>query len=153
MFGGGLIQFAESAFDIDTRNVVALLATGVHVEKCGRLIIAPEPVTGVATHIALLDSLRWGSKSDELAAGGEIVNYSGGTLIIRGCWFGTGTPELTQYSFCYSTTQPEGVLIFEDCRVPAANDTGFFPGGPPTSVRGTLLYIANSDTPVPMPTT
>jgi hypothetical protein len=49
------------------------------------------------------------------------------------------------------TTQPEGHFIFEDCRVRAANEYGHFTGLPPDIVRGTLLYVATSDVPVPMP--
>jgi hypothetical protein len=61
MFGGALVQFAESVFDIDTRNGVALIASGVHVEKCARLLVAPEPETpAITTHITILDGVRWG---------------------------------------------------------------------------------------------
>jgi hypothetical protein len=88
---------------------------------------AGTPDKGVTTHVAVLDALRWGSKADELAAAGEIVDYSGGTLIIRGCWFGTGTPDLTEYTFRYGTTQPEGDFIFEDCRVRRSMTPGSFP--------------------------
>lgn len=35
MFSGAFIQFEESAVRIDTRRGVAVLASGVHVEKCG----------------------------------------------------------------------------------------------------------------------
>jgi hypothetical protein len=42
-----------------------------------RLITAPPPENGVTTHVADLDGLRWGSIVDELAADGEIINYSG----------------------------------------------------------------------------
>jgi hypothetical protein len=61
-----------------------------------------------------------------------------------------GTPNLAQYTFNYSSTQPECVFIFEDCRVQAANQYGHFTGLPPSPVRGTLLRVGASDVPVPM---
>jgi hypothetical protein len=92
------VQFAESVFDIDTRNGVALIASGVHVEKCARLLVAPEPETpAITTHITILDGVRWGSDATEIPDNGEIIDYSGGTLIVRGCWFWTGTPSETAY--------------------------------------------------------
>jgi hypothetical protein len=157
MFGGGVIQFSESAFDIDTRNGVALVASGVHVEQCGRLIRAPEPdPSEINTHTAILDGIRWGSAATVIPPSGEIIDYSGGTLIVRGCWFGTRTPKETVYRFKYTTTQsigdlPIGDFIFEDCRVRAVNDTGHWPGLAPNSVRGSLLYAGTSPQPVPMP--
>ena len=151
MVGGALMQFTESAFDIDTRNGVALMASGVHLEKCGRLITAPEPhAPGITTHTAILDGLRWGSDVSEVPADGEIIDYSGGTLILRGCWFGTGTPNKTVYKFRYRTTQPIGDFVFEDCRVRASNSTGHWPGLSPNSVRGTLLYVGTQNTPQPI---
>jgi hypothetical protein len=152
MFGGALVQFAESVFDIDTRNGVALIASGVHVEKCARLLVAPEPETpAITTHITILDGVRWGSDATEIPDNGEIIDYSGGTLIVRGCWFWTGTPSETAYRFRYTTTQADGDFIFEDCRVRAANPTGHWPGLPPDSVRGTLLYVGASRQPAPIP--
>jgi hypothetical protein len=152
VFGGALIQFAESAFAIDTRNGVALAAYGVHVENCGRLITAPRPSpSDITTHTVVLDALRWGSPSGEVAADGEIIAYSGGTLVVRGCWFGTGTPGQTVYQFRYDTTQSIGDFVFEDCRVRASNATGHWPGRPPRSVAGSLLYVATSSEPRPMP--
>lgn len=82
---------------------------------------------------------------------GEIVDYSGGTLIVRGCWFWTGTPKETEYRFRYTTTQYTGDFSFEDCRVRAANPSGHWPGLAPNSVRGTLLYVRTSPEPQPMP--
>jgi hypothetical protein len=152
MVGGALIQFTESAFDIDTRNGVALTASGVHLEKCGRLISAPAPdAPGITTHITILDGLRWGSDVSEIPPNGEIINYSGGTLVVRGCWFWTGTPNATVYKFRYGTTQPIGDFIFEDCRVRASNSHGHWPGLAPNSVRGSLLYAGPADEPEPMP--
>ena len=152
MVGGGLLQFGKAAFYIDTRNGVALLASGVHLEKCGRLIYAPSPEPpAVTTHVAILDGLRWGSDVSQVPANGEIIDYSGGTLIVRGCWFGTGTPNQTVYRFRYSTTQPIGDFLFEDCRVRASNASGHWPGMLPNSVQGTLLYVGASNTPQPMP--
>jgi hypothetical protein len=154
MFGGSLNQFAESAFDLDTRNGVALVASGVHMEKCHRLITAPAPTPpGVTTHVAILDGLRWGSDASEIPADGEIVDYSGGTLLVRGCWFWTGTPNKTEYRFRYGTTQTLGDFIFEDCRVRARNKFGHWPGLPPNSVRGSLLYAGALNKPIPMPAT
>jgi len=150
--GGALIQFTESAFDIDTRNGVAVMASGVHLEKCGRLISAPEPDTpGITTHITILDGLRWGSDVSEIPPNGEIIDYSGGTLVVRGCWFWTGTPNATVYKFRYGTTQPIGDFVFEDCRVRASNAAGHWPGLAPNSVRGSLLYVGLADEPEPMP--
>jgi hypothetical protein len=152
IFGGGLVQFTESVFDVDTRNGVALIASGVHIEKCARLLVAPEPEPpAVTTHVTIIDGVRWGSDVAEIPESGEIIDYSGGTLIVRGCWFGTGTPRETSYRFRYTTTQAAGDFIFEDCRVRAANPTGHWPGLPPTSVRGTLLYLGASRQPQPIP--
>jgi hypothetical protein len=152
VFGGSVNQFTDSAFDIDTRNGVALLASGVYLEKCRRLLTAPAPTPPrVTTHVTILDGLRWGSDASEIPASGEIVDYSGGTLIVRGCWFWTGTPSKTKYRFRYSTTQTLGDFVFEDCRVRAANKTGHWPGLPPRSVRGSLLHAGPLDQPIPMP--
>jgi hypothetical protein len=151
MVGGALMQFTESALDVDTRNGVALVACGVHLEKCRRLITAPSPdAPAVTTHIAILDGLRWGSDVSQIPANGEIIDYSGGTLIVRGCWFGTGTPNQTEYRFRYSTTQSIGDFVFEDCRVRASNATGHWPGLLPNSVRGSLLYVGTDNSPEPM---
>lgn len=154
MFGGSLNQFKESAFDIDTRNGVALVASGVYLEKCRRLLTAPAPIRpAVTTHVAILDGLRWGSAAADLPADGEIIHYSGGTLIVRGCWFWTSTPNETEYRFRYSTTQTHGDFVFEDCRVRAKNEDGHWPGEPPNSVRGSLLHAGPPNQPVPMPPT
>ena len=154
MFGGSLIQFTEVAFDIDTPRGVALLATGVHLEKCRRLITArPPEAPEVTTHVAILDGLRWGSDASEIPANGEIIDYSGGTLIVRGCWFGTGTPNETEYKFRYGTTQTIGDFVFEDCRVRASNAYGHWPDLPPRSVLGSLLHVGPLNQPVPMPPT
>jgi len=151
VFGGTLIQFRESAFAIDTRAGVALTAYGVHVEKCGRLLTAPSPAPPeITTHIVILDGLRWGPPG-EVAADGEIIAYSGGTLVVRGCWFGTGTPKETVYRFRYDTTQSIGDFVFEDCRVRASNASGHWPARPPRSVAGSLLYVGTSREPQPMP--
>jgi hypothetical protein len=152
MFGGAFVQFTETVFDVDTRNGVALIASGVHVEKCARLLVAPPPdAPAITTHITILDGVRWGSDVTEIPESGEIIDYSGGTLIVRGCWFWTGTPKQTSYKFRYTTTQAAGDFIFEDCRVRAANPAGHWPGLPPNSVRGTLLYVGASTQPQPMP--
>jgi hypothetical protein len=152
MVGGSLIQFAQSAFAIDTRNGVALAAYGVHVEECARLITASGPASSeITTHVVVLHALRWGSPSGEVAPDGEIIRYSGGTLVVRDCWFGTGTPEKTVYKFWYDTTQSIGDFVFEDCRVRASNATGHWPARPPRSVAGSLLYVGSSQDPQPMP--
>jgi hypothetical protein len=101
--------------------------------------------------VTILDGLRWGSDASEIPASGEIVDYSGGTLIVRGCWFWTGTPSKTKYRFRYSTTQTLGDFVFEDCRVRATNKTGHWPGLPPRSVRGSLLHAGPLGKPIPMP--
>ena len=153
MFGGAITQFTETAFDVDTRNGVPLVASGVHIEKCRRLIVAPEPdASEVTTHVTILDGIRWGSDANEIPDNGEIVDYSGGTLILRGCWFWTGTPGQTVYKFRYTTTQSMGDFTFEDCRVRAINATDHWPGRSPNSLRGSLLYIGGSNEPVGMPT-
>lgn len=152
VFGGSLIQFAESAFAIDTRNGVALAAYGVHVESCARLITAPGPdPPDITTHIVILDGLRWASPAREIPPAEEIIDYSGGSLVVRGCWFGTGTPRKTVYRFRYDTTQSIGDFVFEDCRVRASNATGHWPGRPPRSVSGSLLYVGAGREPQPMP--
>src|SRR4029453_989927 len=120
---------ARRAFDTDTARGVALVANGVHVESCSRLIIASRPRAGdITTCIVVLDGVRWGSPSGEGAANGEIIAYSGGPLVVRDCWFGTGTPEKTVYKFRYDTTQPIGDFVFEDCTVRASNASGHWPG-------------------------
>jgi hypothetical protein len=152
VFGGSLIQFTEAAIAIDTRNGVALTAYGTHVESCGRLLIAPSPASpDITTHTVILNGLRWGSPSGEVAADGEIIAYSGGSLVVSGCWFGTGKPEETVYRFRYNTTQSIGDFVFEDCRVRASNASGHWPGRPPRSVAGSLLYVGASREPQPMP--
>ena len=152
MFGGSVVQLADTAFEIDSPRGVALFAAGVHLEKCRRLLRAPEPVPPeVVTHIVILDGLRWGSDATEIPESGEIIDYSGGTLIVRGCWFWTGTPNETEYRFKYTTTQTLGDFIFEDCRVRAANPGGHWTGMAPASVRGSLLHIGPLDKPVPLP--
>jgi hypothetical protein len=152
MFGGAVVQFTDTVFDIDTANGVALRASGVHIEKCARLIHTPTPsASTITTHVVVLDGLRWGSDVDELPADGAIVDYWGGTLIVRGCWFGTGTPRKTVYAFRYDSAQAVGDFVFEDCRVRSSNGSGHWPGRRPDSVRGSLLYIAQSDDPIPIP--
>lgn len=155
LFGGAVNQFALAAFEIDTRSGVALAAYGVHVESCARLIVAPRPPGGrpseITSHIVVLDGIRWGSPSGEVARDGEIIAYSGGTLVVRDCWFGTGTPEKTVYKFRYDTTQLSGDFVFEDCRVRASNASGHWPGLPPRSTAGGLLYVGTSIEPQPMP--
>lgn len=151
VFGGALVQFSKSIFDLDTRHGVALVASGVHIEKSARLLVAPDPeAPDITTHITILDGVRWGSNVDEIPDNGEIIDYSGGTLIVRGCWFWTGTPKETVYRFRYTTSQAAGDFIFEDCRVRASNQNGHWPGLPPASVRGTLLYVGASREPQPM---
>jgi len=76
MFGGSLVQFSETAYDIDTPRGVALLASGLHLEKCHRLITAPPPdAPDVTTHVTILDGLRWGSDASEIPPSGEIIEY------------------------------------------------------------------------------
>lgn len=149
VFGGSLIQFANTAFDIDTGGGVALAAYGVHVEKCGRLLTAPARPEA-STSIVILDGVRWGSAAKEMPASGEIIDYVDGTLILRGCWFGTSTPNQTVYRFRYDTTQFIGDFVFEDCRVRASNTDGHWPGHPPRSVAGSLLQVSGQQ-PQPMP--
>ena len=91
--------------------------------------------------------------ASDLPANGEIIRYSGGTLVVRGCWFWTSTPNETEYRFRYTTTQTLGDFIFEDCRVRAKNEGGHWPGLPPNSVRGSLLHAGPPNQPVPMPPT
>lgn len=152
MFGGSINQFRHAAFDVGTRNGVALAAYGVHVEGCGRLITAAKPRPGdISSSIVVMDAVRWGSPSGDVSPDGEIIAYSGGTLVVRGCWFGTGTPKATSYRFRYETTQTFGDFVFEDCRVRAANASGHWPGQGPRSLAGSLLYVGTSNAPQPMP--
>jgi hypothetical protein len=151
MFGGALIQFTVSAIALDSPRGVAVTATGVHVEKCLRLITSTVPTGEIAAHIAVLDGVRWGSNSDEIPDDGEIVAFDGGTLIVRGCWFGTGTVNKTAYRFRYTTQQVHGDFVFEDNRIRAATKEGLFPGRSPTSVRGSLIQVGVGGEPEPVP--
>lgn len=152
MYGGALIQFEESAIHLDSRRGVAVVASGVHVEKCGRLITALARDDDVS-HIAVLDGVRWGSNADEIPADGEIIQFAGGTLVVRGCWIGTGTPNQTTYRFRYTTPNDYGDFVLEDCRVRANSLVGLFPGLPPTSVRGSLIHVGAGGQPQPIPIT
>jgi hypothetical protein len=150
VFGGCFIQFANAVFDLDTLNGVAVAAYGVHIEKCRRLLITPSAAPGPTSSIVILDGLRWGSAASEMPKDGEIVTYQDGTLVVRGCWFGTSTPNKTVYRFRYSATAHAGDFVFEDCRVRASNPDGHWPEQPPRSVAGSLLDLPNQP-PQPMP--
>jgi hypothetical protein len=147
--GGCFIQFADTVFDLDTQNGVALAAYGVHIEKCARLLTTPS-ARGTTSSIVVLDGLRWGSAAAAMPKSGEIIDYLDGTLIVRGCWFRTSTPNRTVYRFRYDTTNQLGDFLFEDCRVRASNVDGHWPGQPPRSVAGSLLDLPRQP-PQPMP--
>jgi hypothetical protein len=149
VFGGCFIQFAGTVFEIDTPNGVALAAHGVHIEKCGQLLTSPS-TRDTTSSIVILDGVRWGSAATQMPNGGEIINFRDGSLIVRGCWFGTSTPNKTVYRFCYKTTNHPGDFVFEDCRVRASNPNGHWPGKPPRSVAGSLLELPRQP-PQPMP--
>jgi hypothetical protein len=86
--------------------------------------------------------------------GGSVRLFGGAVnqfVVVRDCWFGTGTPEKTVYKFRYDTTQPIGDFVFEDCTVRASNASGHWPGRPPRSLAGSLLYLGTSIKPQPMP--
>jgi len=148
--GGSLVQFHDAAFDIDTRNDVALATYCVHVEKCRRLLISA-PTPDSTASIVILDGLRWGSAATEMPGSGEIADYTGGKLIVPGGWLGTSTPKKTVYRFRYGATDEYGDFVFEDCRVRASNPDGHWPGRPRRSVAGSLLHLPQRQ-PQPMPT-